>query len=254
MNKKIIAVALAMVLLASLFVGCGRNYKKAEIDGKEYYVITNKNGEYVMGEDGVAVAVTDEKGKVIKNEDGEPQTRYIIQKHDIEAGEKVLGSNYDLLVLDGWTGDSGAIYKDDTDEQCYITCSKVIELENKQTIKDILAELDENNQTLVNTISDKSTMEQLAQANPELEQYKDLKVTFDKSEKTIGIHKFQIRVFKIIDKDGKVIHYAENYYFVSDETVYSVNYACVNGIGYDSTFDFAGYITNGFTFYPEKSK
>ena len=52
----------------------------------------------------------------------------------------------------------------------------------------------------------------------------------------------------VTDSEGKVIHYAENFYFTVAKTLYSVNYACMDGVGYDETFSFSNYVAESFTF------
>ena len=69
-----------------------------------------------------------------------------------------------------------------------------------------------------------------------------------KEAATIGEYSGWHYTYKIIDSDGKVTHYAENYYFTAGTMIYSVNYACMNGIGYDESFSFASYVSTNFIY------
>ena len=71
MNKKILAVALAILFIATAFTACKTKLDMTEINGTEFPLLTDKNGETIINEDNqVAVIVTDRDGEVITYENG----------------------------------------------------------------------------------------------------------------------------------------------------------------------------------------
>lgn len=78
MNKKIIAVILALIVMAVGFTACKRDERKTiKVRGKQYIPATNEAGEYIVNGKDMAVCVTKENGKVEKDKDGNEATVYI---------------------------------------------------------------------------------------------------------------------------------------------------------------------------------
>ena len=50
----------------------------------------------------------------------------------------------------------------------------------------------------------------------------------------------------IVDGEGKIIHYAVMIFYSYNNQAYYVNYACVNGEGYDESFDFLAYVKENY--------
>ena len=48
------------------------------------------------------------------------------------------------------------------------------------------------------------------------------------------------------DSSGAIIHYATSAYVNIDKAVYSANYICDSGTGYDESFDFMGAFSSNF--------
>lgn len=239
MEKKIIAIALVLILIVTAFVGCSQKRDTTKLNGKEYVLYTDKEGNTVINDKNQVVAVvTDENGEAITFENGEDQTFFVQINGGVVAGDEVAGANYRLKVINGWEGNAdGRIYKKGTNQKCYIQFVKVLEFEEGKTLDDYLEALDEQNEQLKAGITQAEGMEGAT-------------VTIDKGEKYLSSasaagHTY---TYKIVDKDGKVIHYAENYYFTIDKTAYSLSYACADGVGYDETFNFASYVDTSFKF------
>lgn len=257
MSKKIIALALAIVFIATAFTACGNKLELTKINGKEYPLATNKDGETIVNEHNqVAVIVTDENEEVITYSDGEDQTRWVQINGSLVIEDRIQTKDYTLAIPKGWEGDerSGKVVKKDTDGNCYISFSQVATLKAMESMDTYLEDVDAQNTAISEGFADEEQMEELIKQNPGLAAFKGCKYTIEKNTETItsGNYNCQVRVHKITDKNGDIIHYAENYYFVNNKILYKIDYVCKNGDGYDSSFNFRQYISEGFTFKAEK--
>ncbi len=245
MNKKIIAVALAILTIATIFTGCSKHGKKVELNGKEYIMVTDEEGNTVLNDEGNFLAVvTDEDGKVIKGDDDEPQT-YVIQMSDHITDDYIQGKDYKIMAPKGWTPDLlGRVTKDDTDGKSYVQYAKVADLGEQEN-----ADGEEIEVTLESYIETINTQNAAVILAFEKEGYK---VESNSSKDTLILGEDQIpcevQIFKIYDSNNKVVHYAESYYFETDKEVIKLGYACENGVGYDEAFDFAGFLEENLTF------
>ncbi len=246
MSKKIIAVALAILTIAVLFTGCSRYGKKVEINGKEYIMVTDDEGNTVLNEEGNFLAVvTDEDGKVIMNDDGEEPQTYVIQMSDHMTDDYIQGKNYKITAPKGWTPDLlNRVAKDGTDDKCYVQYAKVSDL-GEQTNTDG-EKVNVTFKSYVETINTQNAAIILAF---EQEGYK---VETKSNKETLVLEDVEIpcevQVFKIFDSNNKVVHYAEAYYFETETEIYKIGYACENGVGYDETFSFKQFLLENFTY------
>ena len=252
MDKKIIAVALVLVLMVTAFVGCGQKYKTTEIGGKDYLLQTDVEGNTIVKEEGIVAVVTDRDGEIITYENGENQTYYVPIPGSLVIDGVVRGDNFKLNILDGWTStDNNIIFKDKTDNKCYIQFTKIIDkFEKDENLDTYLEKVDEQDEKVAEAFSNEETMNNLIKDNPYIASFKGGKYTIEKSDTVLttdSIH-CQVRIHKIVDKDGKVVHYAENYYFVSYKSVYKLDFVCMDGEGYDETFNFKAYADENFKF------
>ncbi len=238
MNKKIIAISLVLVIMVTCFSACKQKRETTKINGQEVIAVTDESGNPIINEKNEAVVlVTDREGEVITFESGEEQTRYMQIIDAVVIDGVAHGEKYNMNVLSGWTAGIGdRINKDGTDEKCYIHFTKNKDLEKDETLATYLEAVDEQNDLLVDGFKKEGYTVTINDGASAI------------SSKNIGC---KTRTYKIVDSDGKVVHYAVNYYFVADDTVYSVNYACENGIGYDESFDFDSYLKTNFTFLGE---
>lgn len=252
MDKKIIAIALVLVLMVTAFVGCGQRYKTTKIGNNEYLLETDAEGNTIVKDNQFVAVVTDNDGEIITYSNGENQTYYVPIPGSLVIDGIVRGDNFTLNILDGWTStDFNRINKDKTDNKCYIKFEKIVDkFEKAENIDTYLVNVDEQNEKVAEAFDNEETMNALIKDNPEMAQFKGSKYTIEKSNTTLTKDNIscQVRVYKITDKDGKVIHYAENYYFVSDKALYKLDYICEGGVGYDESFDFLSYADENFTF------
>lgn len=234
MSKKIIAILLVFTLVITCFVACQK--KKLDtvtINGEEVAIATDEDGNTMVNDENqLAVIVTDFDGEVITYENGEDQTRWVDVGSGFVGDGYVMGENYRFVLLEGWNGDVlGRAVKDGTDQKCYIQFVKSKEISEDETVDIYFENLDAQNEQLIEGLKKEG-----------------LTLTVDTNETTVKTYNGLHYVYKIVDGDGKVVHYAENYYFVVGTIIYSVNYACVDGVGYDETFNFGSYVNDNFKF------
>ena len=256
MSKKILALALAIVFIATAFTACKKGPELTEINGVEYPLAVDKNGETIINEENqIAVLVTDKNNEVLTYADGENQTHWLQINGPLVVEGRVQTKEYSLGIPKGWQGEenNGRVVKDGTDGKCYIQVVKMKNLKAEETLELYLETIDAQNNAVAEAFEDEEQMDALIAKNPEIEMYKGCRYTVAKSSATIGsgLHA-QSRINKIVDKDGNLIHFAENYYFVNDGTVYKVDYICEGGKGYDGSFNFAEYLTEAFIFKAKK--
>mgnify|MGYP003303641616 CR=1 FL=1 len=252
MEKKIIAIALVLVVMVTAFVGCGQKYKTTKVGNNEYLLHTDAEGNTIIKDDQLVAVVTDREGEIITYENGENQTYYVPVPGSLVIGGIVRGDNFTLNILDGWTStDYNRINKDKTENKCYIKFEKILnEFEKDENMDTYLEEVSERNQEVVDVFEDEQKMSELVKKNPALAKFSGCTYTIEKSNASLtkdGIP-CKVAVHKAVDKDGKLIHYAENYYFTSGKSLYKLDYVCEDGVGYDENFDFKSYINQNFTF------
>lgn len=253
MNKKILALALAIVFIATAFTACKKGPELTEINGNEYPLETNKDGETIVNEDNqIAVLVTDRNNEVLTYENGENQTHWVQISGPLVIEDKLQTKEYTFGIPEGWEGNeiSGRVVKEGTDGQCYIQAVKVATLKGEESLDTYLESVDAQNTAIAEAFADEEQMNALIEQNPDIAEYKGCKYTVAKNTRMLTSVSLncQVRTHKIVDKDGKLIHFAENYYFVADKSIYKLDYICEGGNGYDESFNFSSYIAENFTF------
>ncbi len=236
MNKKIIAILLVFTLVITCFVACKRhNYETTNVNGMDLLLYTDKDGNTVVNEDNQIIAVvTDSDGEIITYENGEEQTHFVQISGSWVGDGFIQEKDYKLVIPEGWEGtENHRIVKKDTENKCYIKFTKNKTLDKNETLETYLEIIDQQNEQLV-------------------EGFKKEGYTLTVDKATTSITKNGLKsewyAYKIVDGNGNVVHYAENFYFIVAKTIYSVNYACEDGVGYDESFNFGEYVKNGFTF------
>ncbi len=236
MSKKIIAILLVFTLVITCFVACQKQkLDTVTVNGEEVALVTDDEGNTIVNDDNqVAVLVTDFDGEIVEYENGEPQTRWVEVGNGFVGDDYVMGRNYKFSIIEGWSASSsGKVVKDGTDGNCYIKFNTIMDADDNDNFKIYLDQIDAQNESLVALFAEKGY-------NLEIE----------RSQTTVTDKDLfcEIYIYKIVDDAGEVIHYAENHYFVAGTTIYSIDYACENGVGYDETFNFANYIKENFIF------
>ncbi len=233
MSKKIIALALVLVLVATVFTACGEKYRVEKIAGNEHAVMTDEEGNVVIDPDkGVQAIVTDRDGEIVTYENKEPQTYWVSIPNYFVADGVYHSSIYTMKTIDGWDMlDSGIMEKKDSEGKCTIKCSAVIEKDYEEaSLLDWLVLRDKRN----------------AEAKPLYEE-KGYKVTVEKKEVTVSgtamVHYKEV----IYNPDGSLANYSETLYFqLGSYDKYSIQYSSQEGVGYNDKFDFIDFVDNNF--------
>ncbi len=229
MSKKIIALALAILFIATAFTACKQKYETIEIDGKEYALATDVNGNTIVNDKyQIAVLVTDDKGKIVTDVNGESMTDIANVWGDALKDGKTYSELAGFVIPEGWEpAEDGSLVKTGTEGNCYIKCIKAADVDEENTFETYLALLDDQNNQIVEGMEEQG-----------------FTVETNASTGTVDGISAQYYSYKVLAKDGSVVHYAENYYFVELGTIYKIEYACLDGVGYDSSFDFRAYVSN----------
>ncbi len=255
MSKKILALALAIVFIATAFTACKKGPELTEINGQEYPLETNKDGEKIVNEQNqIAVLVTDRNNEVLTYENGENQTHWVQINGPLVIEDRVQSKEYTLAILKGWSGEeiSGRVVKDGTDGKCYIQIMKVATLDDEETLETYLEKIDAQNTAIAEAFADEEQMSALVAQNPAFAEFIGCQYTVAKNDTMLLGRTAYSRINKIVDKNGKLVHYAENYYFTANDAIYKLDYICEEGKGYDDSFSFRNYVSDGFTFNEEK--
>lgn len=244
MNKKIIAVFCAVILMASVFSACGKKKLYTyEIAGKQEPVVTDENNALVTNAQGeIAVYVTDENGETLTASNGDPNINYITPPNAlVHPNNTLVTENFTFKIPDGWYGDeNGSLYKKDTDMKCYIKAIYAMTATTENPFEAYIDAVLVNNRTIIDAINNGS--DETKQAG-----YYSAECSQDEFE--FQDYSGQKISYTIYGDKGQVVHYAENLYFMLDDgTVYLMNYVCEDGVGYDSSFNFAEWATNNITF------
>lgn len=256
MNKKILALALAIVFIATAFTACKNGPELTEVNGMELPLATDKEGNTIINDSNqIAVLVTDENNEVLTYADGENQTHWAQLPGDLVKDDYIENSLYKLGVPSGWEGkENGRVIKKNTDDKCYIKFTQHKKLETEETLDSYLEAIDMQDTLIADTFADSEAMAELAASNPQYAQFAGCEYTLGKdtavlTSKTLNC---QIRTHKIVNAEGEVVHYVENYYFVAGGYIYSINYICEGGEGYEQSFNFRNYVSESFTFKGDK--
>lgn len=244
MSKKIIAVALALVCIATVFTACQQKLDIYKIGGNDVAVLTNADGNVVIDDENrLCAIVTDRQGEIVTYENKEPQTYWITLENSFVADNTVYTPVFVMKGLDGWEFNAiGSMDKKKTSGQCQITCSLIMAkgYEDK-SLDEYLAYRDELNLE--------------AKALYEKENYK---ISVEKKAVEATADKIPMIYYKeiIYNPDGTYANYSESVYFQYGKTTdkYCVQYKSANGVGHDDNFNFLEFVDNNFTVRPEKEE
>lgn len=244
MSKKIIAVALALVCIATVFTACQQKLDIYQINGNDIAVVTNEDGKIVINDENKLCAiVTDREGEIVTYENKEPQTYWIQLDNSFVADNTVYTPVYTMKGLSGWEFNViGSMEKKKTNGQCQISCSLIIAngYEDKN-LDEYLKYRDELNVE--------------AKALYEKEGYK---ISVEKKTVEVTADKIPMVYYKeiIYNSDGSYANYSESLYFQYGKTTdkYCIQYKSSDGVGVDEKFNFIDFVNNNFTLRPEKEE
>ncbi len=232
MQKKIIAACCLTVAVTLIFTACGNKYQMIETNGVLHPVVTDAEGNTEVNEDGqIAVYVTDSSGDVVTNSDGSVQKNYVDFPDVIVDGNSVETLDYKFTMpSDFEPNDMGVFYKKGTDSNC---SAKVVFVQTADADSGETAETVFNENAALN----EEYIEQVKATYP------DAVMNVEQGALADGTQYYAAE-YIIKDETGAVIHYAYSAYFGVGDSVYLANYVCINGIGYDESFDFRTVVEN----------
>ncbi len=235
MSKKIIAIALALVSVATVFTACQKKLDIYKISGVDVAVVTNEDGKAIVDESNrIAAIVTDREGEIVTYENKEPQTYWATVQNSFVADHTLYTPVYVMAGLDGWEFNAiGGMEKKKTNGQCKIECAIIIEEEYMdKSLEDYLKMRDERNaQALV------------------LYEKEGYKVTVEKKAVELTEKKIPMVYYTeiIYNSDGSIANYSESLYFQYGGTdKYSIQYKSAEGVGLDKDFNFIEFVNNNF--------
>lgn len=209
MDKKIIAVALVLVLMVTAFVGCGKKYETTKINGMEFVLVTDAEGNTIIDEDNrVAIHPTDRNGNIPKDENGEPQTNWIPLP---ETKIKRTGCSFGLGK--GWIYDDiiDGYVKEGQEKNISVT---VGEFKNEySSFDEYMKETEKQSQEYI---------DQIKKAFPKTE------ISITDGVATTRNLPCKIIETKIVDSEDRVFHYGYVVQFQYKTNVLVVEYACQN--------------------------
>lgn len=239
MNKKIIAVALALLVMAAAFTGCKKDYEIRKIQGKEFPIAVDDDGNTIIDDQNrVAFYVTDEHGDIEEDEDGEPMTNWVQVYNQFVTDDEVNTPAFSMTKIDGWEfSEVGVLRKKKTDNKCYIQCVKVCDIKEESDKEEAM------NMEIYLANVDKTNKETITALRAE-----GYAIDYIEDTVTLTMNRIpaEYRKFMIYSLDGDLISYSEGYYFERGEEVYKLDYTCLDGVGYDEDFDFEAFTNTNF--------
>ena len=209
-------------------------YEFQGIDDKTYLVMLDEDGKAIINDKNQIVVVErDEKGEIIKDENGEPETH--LEQIDTEYVTKdvIYATDYTINIVEGWEGfGSGYIVKEGIKRgTCLMKCDYIGgEKYESMTLDEYLAQH--------NVKREKAKANQEKNGSEVLYEEKEITIT-DKNIRAIYC------IETIRNKSGALVNYSEILYFELDgNKKYRFAYECADDDAYNANkdFDFVDYV------------
>lgn len=200
MKKQVLAIMLATLLILMTFAACGKKYLVyTDQDGVEHPVLTDAEGNTMVNEYGqIVIGVTDARGHLVTDENGENETRAVAFPSSISGKNVYETPNFKWEVPEKiWYFDGDKLLKKDSAVYADISIASDYET---------LAELEEG--------MDKQLDAMVSQANGQ--------ITSEKSKWVIeaGPNALQYN-YEIKDQDGNLHEQRTDIFFATaDGTIY----------------------------------
>lgn len=150
MKKQVLAIMLATLLILTTFAACGKKYLVYTDDaGVEHPVLTDAEGNTMVNEFGqIVIGVTDSRGHLVTDENGENETRAVAFPSAIVKGNLYETANFKWEVPEKlWYFEGNTLHKKDSG--VYITISVASDYED-------LANLEEGMDTKLDSMASQS--------------------------------------------------------------------------------------------------
>lgn len=211
-------------------------YEVQGVDDKSYLVVLGEDGKAVINDKNqIQVVERDNKGEIIKDENGEPQTHWEQIDTKYVTKDTIYTAEYTINIVEGWEGfGSGYIVKEGAKVgSCLMKCNYITgDNYDSMTLNEYLTQL--------------NVRREKAKANYEKNGFK---VSYEEKEITITDKNIKAIYCKEIihNKNGALTNYAEILYFELDgNKKYRFEYACADDENYNANkdFDFVDYVNN----------
>lgn len=137
MKKQVLAIILATLLILTTFVSCGKKYLVyTDPDGVEHPVLTDAEGNTMVNKFGqIVVGVTDSRGRLVTDENGENETRGVVFPSSISNGNLYETPDFKWEVpSDLWYFEGNTLHKKDSD--IYLEVSIISEQESLAEVEE----------------------------------------------------------------------------------------------------------------------
>lgn len=222
MEKKIIAVALVLVLIATAFAGCKKGEKYVDADGYEHLLCLDEEGNTILNDEGkLVVYLTEPDGSIKEDEDGEPMTGLVAFPEQVVNGNTLETPDYKITLSDEWKLQENGKFVRKDNEKISIEIIKMGE-PTKKKLQDLYNE-----------------EEKIAEGFIEIFK-KEFPVIIKHTEagafslKNIEYRMLEYKMSK--EENGPVLYYSNAMYFVYNEQLYQASFVCEDG-SYDEALN-----------------
>lgn len=208
-------------------------YEAQGIDGKAYLVLLGEDGKAIINDKNQIVVVDrDNKGEIIKDEKGEPQTH--LEQIDTQyiVKDKIYATDYEINVVEGWAAAASGFIKK-TNVSANGTLMKCTAINGKEYQTMTLDEyLEQHNQKL--------------QKKYDAQKKNGFTVEYEEKEITITDKKIKAIYCTetIKNKNGGLTNYSEILYFELNGNKYRFDFVLADDANYNANkdFDFVDYV------------
>ncbi len=149
MKKQVLAIIFATLLILSTFAACGKKYLLyTDSDGVTHPVLTDTEGNTMVNKFGqIVVGVTDSRGRLVTEENGEYETRGVVFPSSISKGNLYETPDFKWEVpADLWYFEGNTLHKKDSEiyVDISITTDKKSLAEMEEDFDKQLAEIDQS--------------------------------------------------------------------------------------------------------------
>lgn len=208
-------------------------YEAQGIDGKAYLVLLGEDGKAIINDKNQIVVVDrDNKGEIIKDEKGEPQTHLEQIDTQYVVKDKIYATDYEINVIEGWEAFGGGYIRklDANVGGTFMKCAAFGGADAASlTLDQYLEELEPKRQKKYDT-------------------QKKNGFTVEYEEKEITITDKKIRAIycteTIKNKNGGLTNYSEILYFELNGNKYRFDFVLADDANYNANkdFDFVDYV------------
>lgn len=220
MEKKIIAIALVLVLMVTAFVGCSKGEFYVDEDGIEHRLYLDEEGSTVLDDRGnIVIHATDEKGKILRDENGEPITAAIAFPEKVVKGNTLETPDYKMKMPDGWVLSNSGTYTKKDNEKISFKITNLGKVEEKSIDK-----------YLANSKKDNEDIEKVL-----IEEYPACEIKYGKTQitlKNLDCMTTDVKLAK--EENGPIDWYTYSICFISNENLFKMDLIFV-GNSYDKT-------------------